>query len=339
MNIHSEGELPFRRATVLGAGRWGSALSIWLAERGLDITLWCFEKTVQETVLRTRENPYLPGYKFPERVKITSDLSLASTEAELLILAVPCQYLRSTIERIDPPLCPVLGVTKGIEKETGLTVPEVVREVFGQCRYAHLGGPCFPEGLLDPDTPVAETVASEDPDLARRIQRLFAWRNFRPYRSSDVRGVAVLGALKNVYAIGAGIAAGLGLGEESIAVLVTRALAELRRLAVAMGIPETTVYGLSGVGDLVLTCYSTGKSRNRNLGLALGQGQRIQQVLESMGGKVAEGYHTAASVKDLAERYEVEMPLAEAIYRILYEEACAKEVLARLMERPLKAET
>ena len=329
---------PFSRATVLGAGRWGSAISIWLATRGLTITLWCFEKEVREAIAGARENPYLPGYSFPENVEPTTDLKAVSEERELLILAVPCQFLRPTLERLGRCSSPVLGVNKGIERDTGLTVPEIVRQVLGPVPYAHLGGPCFPEGLLNPETPVAETVASEDPDLAKRVQRLFAWRNFRPYRSADVRGVAVLGALKNVYAIGAGIASALGLGEESLAVLVTRALAELRRLALAMGIPETTVYGLSGVGDLVLTCYSPRHSRNHNFGAALGRGESVEEVLKSMGNKVAEGYYTAAAVRKLAERYEVEMPLAEAIHRILYQGVQVKQVLSELMERPLKTE-
>ena len=232
-------EPPFKKASVVGAGRWGSAVSVFLAERGCRITLWAFEPEVVREIAEKRTNPYLRGFSFPANVTPTGHLSEAVQDQDLVILAVPCQFLRRTLEKMAeiPFSAPILGVNKGIERESGKTVPEIVRETLGPRPYAHLGGPCFPEGLLSAGTPVAETVASEDPELARSIQKLFAWRNFRPYRSADVRGVAVLGALKNVYAIGAGIASGLGLGEESLAVLVTRSLAELRRLALAMGIP------------------------------------------------------------------------------------------------------
>lgn len=332
--------LPFQKITVIGAGRWGSAMALFLANRGCDVALWAFESETAQSIERHGTNAFLPGYSFPSAIRATADMPAAVADATLIVLAVPCQFLRETLKRVKAASfsAPFLGVNKGIEQKTCRIIPDIVREVCGPVPYAHLGGPCFPAGLLSGTTPVAETVASEDPDLARAVQRLFAWRNFRPYRSGDVRGVATLGALKNIYAIGAGIASGLGFGEESLSVLVTRALAEIRRLALAMGIPETTVYGLSGIGDLMLTCYSPGSSHNRNLGIALGKGSPVSEALAGFGGQVAEGYYTAACIRTLAEQYDVEMPIASGIYRALYEGADVPAIIAGFMERPLKAE-
>ncbi len=330
----------FDTIAVIGAGRWGSAVAIFLAARGRAVRLWVREEEVAREIRERHTNPFLPGHAFPAELQATTSLQDAVRGADLVVLAVPAQFLRDVLARLASAqlACPILGINKGIEQESCATVPEIVREVLGSRPYAHLGGPCFPAGLLNPSTPVAETVASEDPGLARAVQELFAWRNFRPYRSADVRGVAMLGALKNVYAIGAGAAAGLGLGQESIAVLVTRALAELRRLALAMGIPETTVYGLSGVGDLILTCYSPTSSHNRAMGIALGQGRSIGEILAELGPRVAEGYYTAACVPQLVRRYEVQMPIAEGVHRVLYEGAKVTDILSEWMERPLKTE-
>jgi glycerol-3-phosphate dehydrogenase (NAD(P)+) len=330
----------FRNIAVLGAGRWGSAVAVFLAERGCRVTLWAFEDEVVHSIRLDRTNPFLPGVRFPSSLEATRDIEAAARGRDLIVLAVPCQFLRGTLRALGRVAfsSPILGINKGLEQDTAKTIPEIVRETLGPRPYAHLGGPCFPDGLLDPNTPVAETVASEDPELARAVQELFAWRNFRPYRSGDVRGVAVLGALKNVYAIGAGIASGLGLGQESLAGFVTRALAELRRLALSMGIPEASVVGLSGLGDLMLTCYSPTSSRNRNLGMALGRGMSIDAALGELAGKVAEGYFTASCVRALATRHSVEMPIADGIYRVLYEGALAAKVVAELMDRPLRAE-
>ncbi len=332
--------LPFETAAIVGAGRWGSAVAIFLARRGCSVSLWAYEDETAREITGRRTNPFLPGYAFPHAVTATSNLNDAITGKDLIVLAVPCQFLRAVLRGIaqSDVDAPFLGINKGIEQNSCRIIPEMVREELGTVAYAHLGGPCFPGGLLGAETPVAETVAGEDPDVVKKIQELFAWNNFRPYRSADVRGVATLGALKNVYAIGAGIASGLGLGEESLSVLVTRALSEIRRLALAMGIPETTVYGLSGVGDLVLTCYSPGSSHNRNLGISLGKGKTIDETLKDFGGQVAEGYYTAACIRKFSQRYEVEMPIAEGIYQVLYEEASVPDVLAGFMERPLKAE-
>ncbi len=332
--------IPFHTIGVVGAGRWGSAVAIFLAERGCRVTVWAYEAEVARQIQLDRTNPFLPDTAFPASITATTELAETVRDKDLVVLAVPCQFLRATIQRLKDVdfTCPILGVNKGIEQETCRTIPEIVREVLGPRPYAHLGGPCFPAGLLSPVQPVAETVASEEPELACAIQELLAWRNFRPYRSADVRGVAVLGALKNVYAIGAGVASGLGLGQESLAVFVTRSLTELRRLALAMGIPETTVYGLSGVGDLVLTCYSPGSSHNRNLGLALGSGKPLAAALNDLSGAIAEGYFTAACVNELAQRYDVEMPLAHGVYRVLYEGAQPQQILSEFMERPLRTE-
>ncbi|OQC20411.1 MAG: Glycerol-3-phosphate dehydrogenase (NAD(P)+) [Planctomycetes bacterium ADurb.Bin069] len=325
---------------VIGAGRWGGAVAIFLAERGCAVRLWAREPEVAEEIRARRTNPFLPGFRFPDAVAATDRLAEAVAGADLIALAVPVQFLRAVLKELAPldSSCPILGINKGIEQGTCAIVPEIVREELGPRPYAHLGGPCFPEGLLNPRTPVAETVASDDPALARAIQDLFAWRNFRPYRSADVRGVAVLGAMKNVYAIAAGAAAGLGLGQESVAVLVTRALAELRALTRAMGIPETTVQGLSGLGDLILTCYSPASSHNRRLGVALGEGAPLDRVLAALGPRIAEGYYTAACVHELARRYEVEMPIATGVRRVLYEGAAVKDILTEWMQRPLKSE-
>ena len=273
-------------------------------------------------------------------MNFSHDLEESIAEAQAVILAVPVAFLRSVLERMPylPSSTVIIGINKGIERESLQTVPEIVLEYFPNNPLAHLGGPCFPEGLLSDMTPAAETIACEDDELGKTLQKLFSSPGFRVYRSHDVLGVALLGALKNIYAIITGIAAGMGMYEEVTAVLVTRGLAEMKRFCTHMNIALDTLYGLSGLGDLALTCYSPNKSHNKNFGIRLGRGERVEEILNTMEGTIAEGYYTTKAVFDISKKEKIDLPLCQGLYQVIYENKSLKESLMELMTRPLKIE-
>lgn len=330
----------FQRITVLGAGRWGTAMAIYLSRKGLFVTLQCHLQEEYDQLKSCDIAPNLPDFSCDGKIHFELDLNRAIADAEIVIIAIPVAFMRGVLERIDDLSqdTVLLSINKGIERESLKTVPEIVSAFFPDNPVAHLGGPCFPEGLLSESTPAAETLACGDDDLGQALQETFAGPSFRVYRSHDVKGVALLGALKNIYAIIAGIADGLGMYEEVTSVLVTRGLAEMKRFCQHMDISLDTLYGLSGLGDLALTCYSPGSSHNKNFGRRLGQGDTVEEILSTMKGTVAEGYYTTKAVWEISQKEQIDLPLCHGIYQVIYENKSMKEILLTLMTRPLKVE-
>jgi glycerol-3-phosphate dehydrogenase (NAD(P)+) len=330
------------KAAVIGAGAWGTAIASVLAEGGRPVSLWSHEPAVAHDIRERRENPrYLPGAPLPPSIDATTELSEAVAGAGLVVLVSPSHVTRSVLERLAPLLpaqVTLVCATKGIENETLMTMSEVCEDVLPPERHpylAYLSGPSFAKEVAL-RLPTAVVVASRWERIARQVQAAFARPWFRVYTSSDVMGVELGGALKNVIAIAAGASDGLGFGHNARSALITRGIAELSRLALRKGANPLTLSGLAGVGDLILTC--TGElSRNRQVGLRLGRGERPEAILASMT-QVAEGVRTASSVHDLARRLGVEMPICERVYEVLFEGLTAREAVARLMTRELKAE-
>lgn len=329
------------RAVVLGAGSWGTALAHVLALGGEEVPLWGRDGALMAEMARRRENPrYLPGRPLAPSVRPTAELDAALAGAELVVLAVPCQSLAAFVREhaaLFPLGAAVVCASKGLERGSLRTMGQVVEgELAARApRYAVLSGPSFAADVLS-GQPTAVALGCADAGLGARIQARFSGETFRVYATDDVRGVELGGALKNVMAIAAGVADGLGFGENARAALITRGLAEMARLGEAMGARRQTFMGLSGLGDLVLTCTGD-QSRNRRVGLALGRGQRLEEVLAGMGG-VAEGVWTAAAVRQAALRLGVEMPITEQIHAVLFEGANPLEAVRALMTRPLRAE-
>ncbi len=329
------------RIAVVGAGSWGTALSLVLARRGgHTITLWSHTRVVAETIEQTRENTiYLPGLRIPETVRVTTRLEEAVGPAEILILAVPAEHLRGICRNMAPLLSRdqlIVNATKGIEDDTYLRMTQVMSEVLAKQALdlpcGVLSGPSFAQEV-GAGSPTAITIAACDPALATRVQEEFAGPTLRLYTNNDVVGVELGGALKNVIAIAAGATYGLGLGHNTLAALITRGIAEITRLAVACGGRRETLAGLSGLGDLVLTCTGA-LSRNRHVGLELGSGRRLPDILADMRGKVAEGVRTTDAALGLARGLGVEMPITQQVAAVLHERISAQEAMRELMSRP-----
>ena len=326
---------------VLGSGSWGTALAVHLARTGHSTCLWGIETGELEAMARERTNQrYLPGVRLPEGLEIEHDLARAVARADHLLIVVPSHAFREVLQRIRPMLRPgqrVAWATKGFELESGKLPHEVALEVLGpDVPTAVLSGPTFAKEV-GAGLPSAMTVASRDGEHALALARSLSGENFRAYASSDMVGVEVGGATKNVLAIGAGISDGLGFGTNTRVAMITRGLAEMMRLGVALGAEKETFMGLAGLGDLVLTCTDD-QSRNRRFGLALAAGRTREQAQAEIG-QVVEGVLAARAVHDVARRVDVEMPISEQIYRVLYEGAPAKQAVYALMGRTVKAET
>ena len=327
---------------VLGAGSWGTALAKHLADQGHRTRLWARRPEQAAHIEAHRTNPdYLRGVALPETLRATSDLNEALGGVSTVVVSVPTEANRALLGQALPLIghgVPVVSATKGIEQGTLMLVSEIFEDVFPSERHGsltYLGGPSFAREVAA-GVPTAVSVAGHDEATRTQVQQLFNTPRFRVYTTPDVVGVEVGGALKNVIAIAAGVADGMGLGHNTRAALITRGLAELSRLAVRLGADPLTLAGLSGMGDLVLTC--TGDlSRNRQVGIGLGKGQKLAQILDELG-MVAEGVKTAKSAHELAAREGVEMPIADEIHAILYEDKPAREALVALMTRPLKDE-
>jgi glycerol-3-phosphate dehydrogenase (NAD(P)+) len=329
------------RIAVVGAGAWGTALSIVLARGGAhEVRLWAYEREVLESIQSRRTNDrFLPGFVLPDRVAITNSLPAALEGAQIALAVMPSHHARRLYAEMRSSLPPgviIVSATKGIEHQTYKRMTEVAAEVSGSDRVAALSGPSFAKEVARGD-PAALTVASADAEVAACVQREFSDPMFRVYTSDDVVGVELGGALKNVIAIAAGVAEGLGFGHNTAAALITRGLAEITRLAVACGARRETLSGLSGIGDLVLTCTG-GLSRNRTVGVELGRGRKLHDIMAGMHGMVAEGVLTTDAALGLAEMYAMEMPISEQMHAILHEEKPAKDAIRELMTRPGKEE-
>ena len=329
-----------KRLAIVGGGSWGTALAIVLAPRFERVRLWVYEPDLAARMQSARENDlYLPGFRLPANVEISNELSLDDAEAVLSV--TPSHHTRALYTRMLPLLDPSMvfvSATKGLEGGTLLRMSEVIREVVSARftpRVAVISGPTFAREVAQ-GSPTALVVASEDVGLARQVQAHFSGPAFRPYTSPDLVGVEIGAAVKNVIAIGAGVCHGLALGTNALAALITRGLAEITRLAAALGAKPLTLAGLAGLGDLVLTC--TGElSRNRTVGLELARGRNLAEITASMR-MVAEGIKTTDAVVDLARRHDVEMPIADKMFEMLHSRVSPRDALRQLMERSLKGE-
>jgi glycerol-3-phosphate dehydrogenase (NAD(P)+) len=334
------------RIAIIGAGAWGTALAIVAGRRDKhEIRLWAYEREVCASLAQSRiNNLFLPGLPVPSCVSATNDLKEALSGAEIVVSVMPSHHCRRTFEHMAQWLRPnmlFLSATKGIENDTLLRVTQVIDEVVTRFsgftpRMAVISGPSFAKEVAKGD-PTALTAASTDISLAATVQKEFSDPGFRIYMNDDLIGVELGGALKNVIAIAAGVCHGLDLGHNSVAALVTRGLAEITRLAVACGAKPQTMAGLAGMGDLVLTCTG-GLSRNRSVGVALGQGQQLPQIIAGMHGMVAEGVLTTNAAIGLAKKHRVEMPITEQMYAILNDGRAPLDAIRELMTRPGKVE-
>jgi glycerol-3-phosphate dehydrogenase (NAD(P)+) len=325
---------------VLGAGSWGTALAIQCARAGRPARLWGRNAVHVEAMARERVNQrYLPGAPFPESLQVRASLAEALEDAEDVLIAVPSHAFRALLLELAPLLPGAVRLcwaTKGFELESGKLPNEVAHEVLGPGRaVAVLSGPTFAQEV-GAGLPTAMTIASADGAYAERLAHDLASPNFRAYISTDITGVEVGGAVKNVLAIGVGLSDGLGFGANTRIALITRGLVEMTRLGVALGARRETFMGLAGLGDLVLTCTDD-HSRNRRFGLALAQGAEVQTALRDIG-QVVEGYHAAQALRRVAAREHVVMPITRGIWGVLYDQLPAEQVVRGLMMRPIKPE-
>ncbi len=327
---------------VIGAGAWGTALAMLLADKGHDVTLWMYEPELAAETARTRENRiYLPGFKLPVSISVTSSLETAVADKPVVLSVVPSHTVRSVAKQLIPYLAKnvvIISASKGIEIDTGMPLSEVFRDVLPKEHHNNLcflSGPSFAREVAQ-KMPTAVALASYDPAVGKRSQSILSNDYFRVYTNPDVMGVELAGSLKNVVAIAAGVLEGMGYGYNTMAALLTRGLAEMARLGIAMGGSLSTFSGLAGMGDLVLTCTG-GLSRNRTLGVRLGKGESLAAIMSGMK-TVAEGVKTTKAAHDLAKKYNIEMPIIDEVFQLLYENKDPKRAIRDLMTRELKGE-
>ncbi len=328
--------------TVLGGGSWGTALALQLARVGHSVRLWARDAGFVAELAASRENRvYLPGVPLPHAIRPTAALGDACADSQMVVVVCPSKGVRTLADGLRHTLGGrpiVVSAVKGVEQGTHLTMSALLSEVLGTehaGRVAVLSGPSFAREV-SVDVPTAVTSAARDIQVAEEVQRLFNGQSFRVYTSTDVVGVEIGGAVKNVIAVAAGVSDGLGFGFNSRAALITRGLAEVSRLALRLGAERQTLMGLSGLGDLVLTCTGD-QSRNRTVGLRLGRGEKLEDIVASMK-EVAEGVHNTRSVRDLAASVGVEMPITEQMYQLIYEKKPPRQVVTELMTRSLRRE-
>lgn len=322
------------KISVLGSGGWGTALALLLLENGNEVTMWSYCQAESDQLKSKRENPMLPGVMLPESMGLTADMSCAA-DSDVVLLATPSFAVRSTAAQLKTIIRPgtiIVSVGKGFEKGTSMTLSQVIRSEVGEdCPVVVLCGPTHAEEV-GRHVPTAIVAASTNKDAAEKVQDIFMSPRFRVYTSSDVVGCEIGAALKNVIALCAGVIDGMGYGDNTRAMLMTRGLTEMCRLGLAMGGHQRTFAGLTGVGDLIVTCTST-HSRNHTAGEMIGKGMTPQEALDAMGGKVVEGYYAATTGKELADKYGVELPITQAAYEVLYEGKKVPEVFRALMTR------
>jgi glycerol-3-phosphate dehydrogenase (NAD(P)+) len=326
--------------TVIGAGSWGTALAIQLAREGHATRLWGRDGAQLDAMHRARRNErYLPDAAFPELLQVTSDLRMALERGRDALIAVPSHAFRATLESIKPFLSAdtrIAWATKGFEIATGMLPHQVARQMLGARPGAVLSGPTFAKEV-GAGLPTAMTVASADERFAKELALSLSGPNFRAYTQTDIMGVEVGGAVKNVIAIGSGVADGMGFGANTRVALITRGLAEMMRLGVKLGAARETFMGLAGLGDLVLTCTDD-QSRNRRFGMALGRGQSLDQAQSSIH-QVVEGLLAARAVYSVAQRLSVDMPICQEIYRVMHEGKPVRDAVQALMGREVRSES
>lgn len=329
------------KLAVIGAGSFGSALTELATRCGHEVLLWAHDPRVAESIAQTRSNPfYLPAAEFGPLVRVTNSLEEAGRFSDTIVMVTPSHHYRTVLSQLReslPERVRVVSATKGIENETLSRVSQITADVLGErlADFGALSGPTFALELSRGD-PSAAVIASENPEFAATVQKAFSCKSFRAYRTDDVVGVEMAGSLKNVIAIAAGVVEGIGFGSNTTAALITRGLHEIRKLGHALGGKHETFSGLAGMGDLVLTCTGS-LSRNRSVGIELGHGKNIDQILSETR-RVAEGVRTSRSAKELAESAGIEMPIISEMYRVLYEAESPKNAIQRLMSRALKPE-
>ncbi len=334
------------RIAILGSGAWGTALAIVLTRNSRHtVRLWAYEPEVRDSITAQQENLlYLPGFKTPAGVTATNSYAEALEGAEIVVSVMPSHHCRSVFEEMHRYLTPqmlLVSATKGIENNSYMRMTEIIRDVLRKAkgfepRVGALSGPSFAVEVARGD-PTAITIASSDAEFAQIIQREFSDPFFRVYTNDDITGVELGGALKNVVAIAAGICAGLELGHNSVAALITRGLAEITRLAVACGGRPETLAGLAGLGDLVLTCTGS-LSRNRSVGVELGRGRKLPEIVADMHSTVAEGVFTSCAAVGLAQRHNMELPITQQMYEILQNGKSPRQAIQDLMTRRAKSE-
>ena len=331
--------MPKLRIAILGDGGWGSTLSVLLSKKGYAVTLWGAFADYTETMVKTRLNPrFLPGIKIPEQVEITSDIKNAVKDKEIIVLAIPSQYTRQTLNKIAGAFAKktiFLSVTKGIEIGSNKRISEVIRQELGLVKLAVLSGPTIASEVAR-EIPTTAVAASADKQIRKTIQEIFSSNSFRVYTNPDVTGVELGGSLKNVIAIACGVSDGLGFGTNTKAAILTRGLAEISRLGKAMGAKSGTFSGISGLGDLVTTCISQ-QSRNRSVGELIGKGKNPKEIYAHMQ-MVAEGVPTAKSAYALSLKYKIDMPIIREVYYLLYKNKSPLQAVKDLMTRKSKEE-
>ncbi len=329
-----------RKVGILGGGSWGTTLAILLYEKGLSVKIWEFSGEQVEIICKKRENvKFLPGIFIPQEIEITSCLEDVVKDSNVIVIALPSQVVREVVQRLVPMITPdvvIVSGVKGLEISTMKRISEVIREHFPQeIRIGVISGPSHAEEVSR-KIPTAIVSAAQDEKIAKFIQEIFLTPNLRVYTNTDLVGVELGGALKNIIAIAAGISDGLGLGDNTKAALITRGLVEIIQIGKIFGARESTFLGLSGLGDLVVTCTSK-YSRNRYLGEMIGKGSSLQEVLSSMV-MIAEGVPTTKAAKELAKKVNIELPITNEVYKVLFESKNPKQAVNDLMLRSAKAE-
>lgn len=324
--------------SVIGSGSWGTAISITLANNGNNVLLWSRKQETTDMLNATRKNSkYLPDVTIPENIRFTSDMSLCA-DADIIVIATPSHTIRSVSRQLSPYVKNgqiIVSISKGFDEENHQRLSEVIKSEIPGSIVAAMSGPSHAEEVCK-NLPTTNVVACEDINIAQYIQNIFNSQSFRVYTSDDIIGVELGGSLKNVIALCAGISDGLGYGDNTKAALMTRGMAEIVRLGMAMGAKYETFTGLSGIGDLIVTCTSM-HSRNRRAGILIGQGRSVQQAQEEIG-MVVEGIKTAKAVYKLSKKYNVEMPISEQAYMVLFEGYPVQDCVANLMSREAKPE-
>ncbi len=326
--------------SILGSGSWGTAMAMCLAQNAHNILLWTHNQETAKELSKTHINQkYLPGVILPDNIEYTSDIALCGSKADVIIIATPSHTVREVCKKIAPFVKKgqiVVSISKGFDMEKYDRLSQVIKDEIPDCTVAAMSGPSHAEEVVK-KLPTTNVVACEDIEIAKYIQRIFNSENFRIYTTDDIIGVELGGALKNVIALCAGISDGLGYGDNTKAALMTRGMAEIIRLGTAMGAKQETFSGLSGMGDLIVTCTSM-HSRNRCAGILIGQGKTPEQAQQEVK-MVVEGVKTAKAVNYLAKKYDVEMPISQTAYEVLFNGMPVKESVLALMNREMKNET